>query len=75
MLMTAQVVQILVGGWPQTTSDAVLLRDDKMSALSWVNERVGAKDRRAGQLVRLLGGMEITSGATSRNTFRELTIC
>ena len=39
------------------TSDAVLLRGDKMSAVSWVNERFGAKDRRTGQLMRLLGRM------------------
>ena len=73
MLMMAQVVQILVGGRPLTTGDAVLLRGDKMIAVSWVNECVGAKDRRAGQLLKLLGRMEITCGATSRNTFRELT--
>ena len=32
-----------------------------MSAVSCVNECVGAKDRRAGQLMKLLGRMEITS--------------
>ena len=75
MLMTAWVVQILVGGRPQTTSDAVLLRGDEMSTVYKVNERVGPKDRRAGQLMRLLGRMKIPSGATSRKAFRELTIC
>ena len=66
---------VLVGGRPQTTGDAVLGCGDNMSALSWVNECVGAKDRRARLLIGLHGRMEITSSATSRNTFRELTIC
>ena len=33
-----------------------------MNAVSWVNKNGGAKDRRAGPLMRLLGRMEITSG-------------
>ena len=66
---------MLVSDRPQTTGDAVLLHGDKISAVSWVNECVGAKDRRAGLLMILLGRMKIISGAKSRNTFQELTMC
>ena len=62
MFMTAWVVQMIVGDRPQTAGDAVLLRGDNVSAVSWVNKCGGAKDRRAGLLMRLLGRMEITSG-------------
>ena len=62
MFMMARVVQMIVGDRPQTAGDAVLLRGDNVSAVSWVNKCGGAKDRRAGLLVRLLGRMEITSG-------------
>ena len=68
-------VQILVGSRPQTTRDAVLLRGDIVNAISWVNERVSAKDRRAGQLLRLVSRMESQAvGPYHENTFRELTI-
>ena len=50
------------GGRPQTTGDAVLLHGDNVSAVSCLNKRGGAKDRRAGLLLRLLDRMEITSG-------------
>ena len=62
MFMTAWVVHMIVGDRPQTAGDAVLLRGDNVSAVSWVNKCGGAKDRRAGLLMRLLGRMEITSG-------------
>ena len=61
MCMTARVVHV-VGDRPQTAGDAVLLRGEDVSAVSWVNKYGGAKDRRAGLLMRLLGSMEITSG-------------
>ena len=60
--MTAWVVQMIVGDRPQTAGDAVLLRGDNVSAVSGVNKCGGAKDRRAGLLMRLLGRMEITGG-------------
>ena len=59
--MTAWVVQMIVGDRPQTASDAVLLRGDNVSAVSWVRKCGGAKDRRAGLLMRLIGRIEITS--------------
>ena len=62
MFMTAWVVHIIVEDRPQTAGDAVLLRGDNVSAVSWVNECGGAKDRRAGILMRILGRMEIASG-------------
>ena len=62
MFMTAWVVQMIVGDRPQTAGDAVLLRGDNVSAVSCVNKCGGAKDRRAGLLMRPLGRMKITSG-------------
>ena len=38
MFMTACVVQMIVGNRPQTAGDAVLLRGDNVSAMSWVNK-------------------------------------
>ena len=62
MFLTAWVVEMIAGDRPQTAGDAVLLRGNNVSAVSWVNKYGGAKDRRAELLMRLLGRMEITIG-------------
>ena len=60
MFMMAWVVQMIVGDRLQTAGDVILLCGDNVSAVSWVNKCGGAKDRRAGLLMRLLGRMEFT---------------
>ena len=62
MVITAFVVQLLLGDRPTTEGESIMMRGDNMSAVSWVNRCGGSRDRRAGILMRLLGRMEITSG-------------
>jgi len=59
MIVTCWVVQTVVGEKPTLPGQAILMRGDNVSAVSWVNRCGGSRDRRAGLLMRLLGRMEI----------------
>ena len=59
MCMTAWLVQMIVRDQPRQAGDPVLLRGDNASAVAWINRCGGAKNRRAGTLMRLLGRLEI----------------
>ena len=50
---------MVIGEKPTLPGQAILMRGDNVSAVSWVNRCGGARDRRAGLLMRLLGRMEI----------------
>lgn len=59
MIVTCWVVQMVIGEKPKLPGQAILMRGDNVSVVSRVNRCGGARDRRAGLLMRLLGRMEI----------------
>ena len=61
MMMSAFKVQETEHDRPEYTGDKVLLRGDNVSAVSWLNRRGGARDRRAALAMRIMGRLEITS--------------
>ena len=62
MVVTAWVMLELVGDTPESDGDPVLMRGDNTAAVSWVNKCGGARDKRAGLLMRMLGRLEIKGG-------------
>ena len=47
MVMTAWVMQELVGDSPETKGDPILMRGDNVAAVTWSNRCGGARDKRA----------------------------
>ena len=62
MVVTAWVMQELVGDLPQTKGDPVLMRGDNVAAVTWSNRCGGARDKRACLMMRMLGRLEISGG-------------
>ena len=62
MMMSAFVMQMTENDRPKYAGDAVLLRGDNVSAMSWLNRCGGTRDKRAALVVRIMGRLEITSG-------------
>jgi hypothetical protein len=61
MVMTAYVIVVQLHMQPEFDGDLVLLRGDNKSAVHWVNKAGGARDPRAGALMRLFGVVEMSS--------------
>ncbi|CAN0043129.1 unnamed protein product, partial [Choristocarpus tenellus] len=59
MVMNAWVLVMKVKGRAKTKGDLVLLRGDNYSAVHWFRKCGGAKDKRAGGLMRIMGVLEI----------------
>ena len=59
MVVTAWVMLELVGDRPAFEGDPVLMRSDNVAAVSWVSRCGGARDKRAGLFLRMLGRLEI----------------
>ena len=47
---------------PSATGDCVLLRRDNEAAVDWVRRCRGGREPRSGELMRLLGALELSSG-------------
>ena len=62
MVVTAWVMHELVGDRPETEGDPILMRGDNVAAVTWSNRCGGAKDKRAGLMMRMLGRLEISGG-------------
>ncbi|CAM9882263.1 unnamed protein product, partial [Choristocarpus tenellus] len=59
MVMNAWILVMKVKGKAENKGDPVLLRGDNYSAVHWFRKCGGAKDRRAGGLMRIMGVLEI----------------
>lgn len=62
MVVTAWVMQELVGDRPETRGDPILMRGDNVAAFTWSNRCGGARDMRACLMMRMLGCLEISGG-------------
>ena len=62
MIVTAWVMLELVGDRVDAKGDPILMRGDNTPAVSWVSRCGGARDKRAGLLMRMLGRLEIKGG-------------
>ena len=52
----------LIGGRPESKGDPVLMRGDNFTTDTWTNRCGGARDKRAGLVMRMLGRLEIQGG-------------
>ena len=62
MVLTAWVMHELVGDHPGSKGDPILMRGDNFASVTWANRCGGAKDKRAGLMMRMLGRLEIQGG-------------
>ena len=62
MVLTAWVMHELVGDHPDSKEDPILMRGDNFAAVTWANQCGGARDKRAGLMMRMLGRLEIQGG-------------
>lgn len=62
MVLTAWVMHELVGDHPTQRGDPIRMRGDNFSAVTWSNRCGGARDKRAGLMMRMLGRLEIRGG-------------
>ena len=63
MVLTAWwVMHKLVGDRPESKGDPILMRGDNFAAVTWMNRCGGARDKRAGLMMRILGRLKIQGG-------------
>lgn len=62
MTVTAWIMQELVGGGPYEKCNHIIMRGANMPAVSWVNRCGGAKNKRAGVFMKMLGRLKIMNG-------------
>ena len=62
MVLTARVMHELVGDRPECKRDPILMLGDNFAAVTWANRCGGARDKRAGPMMRMLGRLEIQGG-------------
>ena len=62
MVLTAWVMHELVRDRPESKRDPILMRGDNFAAVTWANRCGGARDKRAGLMMRMLGRLEIQGG-------------
>lgn len=62
MVMTACAIQVIVQDKPKTAGDSALLMGSNVSAVSWIKQSGGSRNRRAALAMRLLAELEITIG-------------
>ena len=59
MVLTAWVIHRLVGDRPEPKGDPIMMREDDFAAVTWTNRCGGARDKRAGLMMRMLDRLEI----------------
>ena len=52
----------LVGDRPECKGGLLLMRGDNFAAVTWANRCGGARDKRAGLMIRMLDRLEIQGG-------------
>ena len=62
IVLTAWVMHELVGNLPESKGDPILMREDNFTVVTWVNRCGGARDKRAGLMMRTLGRLEFQRG-------------
>jgi len=62
MVMNAWVMHELVGDRPESAGDPILVRGDNFAAVTWSQKCGGARDKRAGLMMRTLGRLEVKGG-------------
>ena len=62
MVLTVWVMHDLVEDHPESKGDPILMRGDSFAAVTWANRCGGARDKRAGLMMRMLGRLEIQGG-------------
>lgn len=62
MVITGWSMFELGGDRPETKGDPLLMRGDNFAAVTWSNRCGGARDKRAGLMMRMLGRLEILGG-------------
>ena len=55
-------VRTRVGDHPESKGDPILMRGHNFAAVTWANRYGGARDKRAGLMMRMLGHIEIQGG-------------
>ena len=55
MVLTAWVTHELVGDRPESKGDPILMRGRNFAAVTWANRCDGARDKRTGLMIRILG--------------------
>ena len=62
MVLTAWVMHELVGDRPESKGDPILMHGDNFAVVTWAKRCGGARDKRAGLMMRMLGRLEIQGG-------------
>ena len=62
MVLTAWAMHELVGDRPESKGDPILMRGDNFAVVTWAKRCGGARDKRAGLMMRMLGRLEIQGG-------------
>ena len=62
MMMSAFVMKMMESDRAEYAGDTVLLREDNVSAVSWLNRCGGARDKPTALVRRIMGRLEITNG-------------
>lgn len=68
MVVTAGALAVQAGARPEYPGQSILIREESMSTVHWVNKCLGAKELRASALMRMLGCLEMRSEWRSRAT-------
>lgn len=58
MIVNAWIMLELVGDRPDAARDPILIRGENMAAVSWALRSGGATDKKACELMRMLGRLE-----------------
>ena len=66
MVVTTLTFTILGEHTPQDPRETILMREDNMSAVHWVNHSRGSKEPRSGALMRIPGCLDAGSGWCSQ---------
>ena len=62
MVLTAWVMHELVGDRPESKGGGISMRGDNFAAVTWANRCGGARDKRAGLMMRMHGRLKIQGG-------------
>ena len=62
VVLTAWVMHELVGDRLEFKGGGIMMRGDNFAAVTWANRCGGARDKRAGLMMRMLGRLEIQGG-------------
>ena len=62
MVLIAWIMHELVGDRPEPKGGPILMRGDNFAAVTWANRCGGARNKRAGLMMRMLDRLEIQGG-------------